>query len=1553
MERRGVGPGAAPKDFAEPLAGPFPFPGHIPLRGFMDYIQGEFDFNIIPKENADVSPAFRDDPGGGYAPPASPGLYDVIGKKITLAGSGTLSSRSYRDLYSLLEVYLNKQYETFRYLLVNKRGFIKDHVALTARNPILSPSTPESISPHFFLYQIKRRALQLDCGVVLAHNHPSGNIEASREDLRATGSLKEYFKSLFKGHIILDHGRYSVYDPGISGFQQIEKPGPPYIRDPFPDENSNSYAGIFIRGPSVEQQLRNAVQLDSGDKWNGKDWVPVFFLDGMHVTRDLHFYHLSEFSSPNADLNIIRKTVYLAKSTGSSATYVIANNDEMFEKLKIFNARTELFLDVCYNGRSQVLEDGVRGDFRTYLPVNASFDSSFPIEKENPYRRSAAAHDAGKMPPEQTGRAGIRKAGGQPPGNALPPHKPYGIKIRASDAARWAEQQFPDACKRYGLLKFRLNSGRPGNRDQDRVRRDLGILKSEFAGYYKIFSLGRFDQAEYEHNIEKIMAAKSIDDFPGKFVNIGFLPQIYKDIGYVSTPLFITSRHLYLIANENGFIKGRNAHYHNIQTDVIRAIPELIKEPKLIFNLKREDFSTLALLDAFDKENRPIALYSKPVSKIFNSSNTINFNASLALSFYGINDSKQRNIMENIENSALYIKKEAAGVSPVPRPRQERRIIGAIENTGLPPAHSLEAGFLEKNIANYKKPVNKYLDKNGDNTRFLARDKKPPYGGPYTSLLKEHAMSEIAPAPRPDPGRPRRRMAIEYLETLLCIEDPEKRREYHDRFTQIPLFRWLRGKPEWNSLENQYRNMLESYKADFPDAPGPAAGAFAGLSPLSITSGGETPPGLITAAGSLNSPEGYAAYYRGHYSPAGRNGFPPQGPILRNLGFRQYGMAPDPKALFSNFAGNPFGPETPVPPFGVFREGSVSLKEGYSFLKRDNTGDTVTLWKTGADGQRETVRLTKNRYNSIIEASKAPAGSPELTPDIVRKYEETVGADINKAGGNTAAGFWHDYRVPARERADTPAVATPEIAPEPRPDPGQPKRRMAIEYLETLLRIEDPEKRREYHESFTQISLFKWLRGEPEWNSLENQYRNMLESYKADFPDAPGPAAGAPAGLSPLSVPSGGETPLGFLKAAGSLNSPEEYAAYYRKHFAFGEMNIKPVSPRKIAIFDTAHSLPLAVYDNNPKSRAGLYSLANHNGFSPQGLIPRPEDVARQGIGILGRARNRLEELLSESYHGRCFRQYSAAPDPKAPFSNFARNPFSPGTAVPPFGVFREGSVSLKEGYSFLKSDDTGDTVTLWKTGAGGQRETVRLTKIHYNSIIEASKAPAGSPALTPDIVRKYEETVGADINKVRKNTAANFWHNYRVLARERADNPVVAMKIAKDILDGMNPAEHAKFRASMSLYEKGKNESYNDRILNYYRDVVKDIPIKNRTVYSGDSLPIFRYNDDSVNVKGKPVDSRLRIRIGDEVKLALGIPDLLSGRPAKRVESHLVLEASSANNNKIVLVDKDGLSKYILNRDDFIKRMEKVEKLREREERASERKQRRKNIRESVSFGY
>jgi hypothetical protein len=130
----------------------------------------------------------------------------------------------------------------------------------------------------------------------------------------------------------------------------------------------------------------------------------------------------------------------------------------------------------------------------------------------------------------------------------------------------------------------------------------------------------------------------------------------------------------------------------------------------------------------------------------------------------------------------------------------------------------------------------------------------------------------------------------------------------------------------------------------------------------------------------------------------------------------------------------------------------------------------------------------------------------------------------------------------------------------------------------------------------------------------------------------------------------------------------------------------------------------------------------------------------------------------------------------------------------------------------------------------------------------------------------------------------------------------------------------------SCGLFVKPQ-ETYNQRILNYYEENVKDLPIKNTGVAGSGALAAIRHRAAGIETPGSQIDPALHLKIGGTVKLSLDCKTLF-GESRKRlpVTSFTVVSASD-DLNKIVLLDKKGNSKYTLAKDAFTEKMRKLER--------------------------
>ncbi|WP_415405750.1 JAB domain-containing protein [Sulfurovum sp. CS9] len=115
------------------------------------------------------------------------------------------------DVYSLLHEYAKKDKEHFLIVTLDGSSKIIEHRVIhigTLNQSIVHPR------------EVFRPAIQDNAaGIVIAHNHPSGTLEASRADIQITQRLKEVSKLVgieLQDHVILSkEGYYSFSDEGL------------------------------------------------------------------------------------------------------------------------------------------------------------------------------------------------------------------------------------------------------------------------------------------------------------------------------------------------------------------------------------------------------------------------------------------------------------------------------------------------------------------------------------------------------------------------------------------------------------------------------------------------------------------------------------------------------------------------------------------------------------------------------------------------------------------------------------------------------------------------------------------------------------------------------------------------------------------------------------------------------------------------------------------------------------------------------------------------------------------------------------------------------------------------------------------------------------------------------------------------------------------------------------------------------------------------------------------------------------------------------------------
>ncbi len=132
-----------------------------------------------------------------------------LSKRYLIRTNKRITSAS--EVYEELKVFSNKNQEHFLTITLDGASHI-----INTRTVFIGTLNQSMVHPReVFADAIADRA----AGIIIAHNHPSGTLEASRADISITQRLKEVSKLVgieLLDHVILSkHGFYSFSDEGL------------------------------------------------------------------------------------------------------------------------------------------------------------------------------------------------------------------------------------------------------------------------------------------------------------------------------------------------------------------------------------------------------------------------------------------------------------------------------------------------------------------------------------------------------------------------------------------------------------------------------------------------------------------------------------------------------------------------------------------------------------------------------------------------------------------------------------------------------------------------------------------------------------------------------------------------------------------------------------------------------------------------------------------------------------------------------------------------------------------------------------------------------------------------------------------------------------------------------------------------------------------------------------------------------------------------------------------------------------------------------------------
>ena len=312
---------------------------------------------------------------------ATHGVFDVVGTKIDMNDKGLISSTGWEQLQAAMNIYRSKEFETFRYVLISKEnGMINEQLSVTSYMPNrCAVSKPDSST----LKEVITCAEETDSLVAIVHNHPSGNIEQSKEDELLTKSLEESLtkisgESRFAGHIILDHGMFNLYTPNKGWQAKIDWNH--YGND---DQLVNKEFKLSdLRADNTTMIFNAAQKINDVNNWND-DYVPVMFSNAGNDVTGIKLYDKSFFDKSATD---IRKSM---RSSGIEAGAIRAfpviteafKNKLSGADMIIFEDRLKnlvmenAFTDVVLPDSTVVAKYDIKPGFDIYAGLNSKINN--------------------------------------------------------------------------------------------------------------------------------------------------------------------------------------------------------------------------------------------------------------------------------------------------------------------------------------------------------------------------------------------------------------------------------------------------------------------------------------------------------------------------------------------------------------------------------------------------------------------------------------------------------------------------------------------------------------------------------------------------------------------------------------------------------------------------------------------------------------------------------------------------------------------------------------------------------------------------------------------------------------------------------------------------------------------------------------------------------------------------------------------------------------------------------------------------------------------------
>lgn len=189
------------------------------------------------------------------------------------------------------------------------------------------------------------------------------------------------------------------------------------------------------------------------------------------------------------------------------------------------------------------------------------------------------------------------------------------------------------------VLRYEASIGRNGTRLEELKGEELKQYAAECGKYLR-----------FGEEVENCLAERLEQTTA---VWVGTVPNLLMEAGCRDMDLYITQKHLRNILHNSEDISQN--HYHNIELQQLKQLPELLREPVAILTTKEHPGTLTVVLDAHDREKNPLIVPIKMNGAIFYRKRRVEANC--ILSVYGKENINRYMEKASRENGILFLDK--------------------------------------------------------------------------------------------------------------------------------------------------------------------------------------------------------------------------------------------------------------------------------------------------------------------------------------------------------------------------------------------------------------------------------------------------------------------------------------------------------------------------------------------------------------------------------------------------------------------------------------------------------------------------------------------------------------------------------------------------------------------------------------------------------------------------------------------------------------------------------------------------------------------------------